>query len=101
MRMEVTILKVKHYSMDGNEGASVLLYDENYQRTNNSFGIDVTESPIPYEEISKLADVDLPAKIKADVQFKATKSRTGKEVTGIALSNLEFVSPVTMTNRKA
>ncbi len=88
MKTEVILLAKNHYDMEGNRGASVLLYGD-YEDTNNKTGISITNADIDYEEHHKLNT--FPAKYSCDFVFVTKKNRSGKDITGLKFTNLELV----------
>lgn len=96
IRTEVIITKVNHYDMENNKGLSVRVVG-NYEETNNSFGLSISEAAVPdYAELHYLTRFkkDLPATFKADFSMVSKKLPNGKEVPTVGLSNLEFVGKV-------
>lgn len=91
MKIEVLVLGKNHYDMEGQRGAKLVLYGE-YEETNNKAGISVSQAAIDYDEHSKLTV--FPAKYRADASLTSIKSRSGKDETGLRLSNLELVNKV-------
>lgn len=104
MKMEtiVTVLSVNHYDMGENKGVNVRIIGSE-ESTNNKFGLSIVEAVVPdYRELTYLrgcAEV-LPAKFKANMQIISKKMANGKEGASIALSNLEILNPVEITDVK-
>ncbi len=88
MRTEVILLAKNHYDMEGNKGASVLLFGEN-ETTNNKAGVSISNADIDYDEHTKLTI--FPARYLADLSFITKKSRAGKDIASFKLTNLELV----------
>lgn len=91
MKVEVLVLGKNHYDMEGQRGANLVLYGD-YEETNNKAGISISQATIDYDDHSKLTV--FPAKYRGDASFISIKNRSGKDVTGLRLSNLEFVNKV-------
>lgn len=94
MDIEVIILGKNHYDMDGNKGANLVLFGS-HEETNNKAGIAITEAVIDYDDHFKVNV--FPALYKASIEFVGAKSRGGKNVTSLKLSNLEFKNRVKFT----
>src|SRR5690348_12675467 len=102
MKTEVIVVQVNHYEMQDNRGLSVRIIGD-FEKTNNKFGLSVSEATVPnYSELRNLTmnANDLPAKFSADLSFITKKDKGGKEITSIALSNLEFKNSVEFTDKK-
>lgn len=102
MRTEVIIFSANHYEMDNNRGLSVRVMGDNVE-TNNKFGVEISEAAVSkYEELQYLSRFgkELPARFKADLSFGTIKDKSGKEKTGISLSNLEFVNSLELVDKK-
>jgi hypothetical protein len=103
MRIPVIITKVNHYDMGDSQGLSVRVVGD-FQQTNNSFGLDISEATVPnYVELKYLLQhaQSLPAKFMADFSLATVKASNGKEKTGVSLKNLEFVNSVEIVDKKA
>ena len=102
MRGQFIITKANHYDMGDNKGLSVRVVGDK-QKTNNSFGLDISEATVSnYNELRNLqmhADA-LPAKFNCDFAIGTIKDKNGKERSGVILSNLEFVNSVEFTDVK-
>lgn len=88
MKIEVIVLGKNHYDMEGQRGANLVIYGE-YEETNNKAGISVSEASIDYLEHERVNV--FPARYSGDAQLVSTKSRGGKNVTSLRLSNLKLV----------
>lgn len=94
MKIEVIVLGKNHYDMEGQRGANLVIYGE-HEETNNKAGISVSEASIDYLEHEKINV--FPAKYVGDAQLVSTKSRGGKNVTSLKLSNLELLEKLKFT----
>lgn len=102
MRTEVTVVQVNHYEMQDNKGLSVRIIGD-FENTNNKFGLSVSEATVPnFNELRNLKAhaMDLPAKFSADLSFITKKDKGNKEITSIALSNLEFKHSLELVEKK-
>lgn len=104
MKMEtvVTVLSANHYDMGDNKGLNVRIIGSEEQ-TANKFGLSIVEASVQdYKELAYLRQhsSNLPAKFKAQMQIVSKKLNNGKEAGAIALSNLEFLNEVEITDVK-
>lgn len=103
MKTQVIIFNVAHYDMGENQGLSVRVLGDNAQ-TNNKFGVEISDASVPnYKELRYLQQFsakDFPAKFNATISLTTIKASNGKEKTGIALKDLEFVNSVEIVDRK-
>lgn len=102
MKTDIIVQRFKHYDMGDNRGLNIVIDGEPIQ-TNNETGIQQTESPVPYEEIAFLKTFgpdSFPAKFKANIEFTRVKDKNGKEKTGIAFKNLEYVCKMKLVEDK-
>lgn len=102
MRSEFIITSVNHYDMGENRGLSVRVVGKKKQ-TNNAFGLDISQATVSdYSELSYLQRFAkrLPAKFKADFEIVTVKGANGKEMSGVALSELEFVNSMEFVDVK-
>lgn len=102
MRSEFIITAVNHYDMGENRGLSVRVVGKKKQ-TNNGFGLDISQATVSdYSELNYLQRFakDLPAKFNADFELVTVKDKNGKEMSGVALSALEFVKSVEFVDVK-
>lgn len=88
MKIEVILLGKNHYDMDGNKGASVVIYGD-IEETNNRAGVSISNATIDYDDHKSLNV--FPARYMAKPSFISTKSRGGKDVATLKLSGLELV----------
>lgn len=92
MKAEFIITKVNHYDMGDSRGLSVRVVGD-YEKTNNSFGLSISEATIPnYDELKYLSAYQdsLPAVFEANFALSTIKSGNGKEKVGVNLSNLKY-----------
>lgn len=103
MRTEIIVFNVGHYDMGDNRGLSVRVLGDN-ATTNNKFGVEISDAKVPeYSELRYLQQFkasDFPAKFKADISLATIKGSNGKEQTGIALKNLEFINSMELVDKK-
>lgn len=104
MKMEtiVTVLSANHYDMGDNKGLNVRIIGSE-ENTNNKFGLSIVEASVQdYRELAYLRQhaENLPAKFKAQMQIISKKLNNGKEAGAIALSNLEYLNEVEITDVK-
>lgn len=102
MRVDVNILSVNHYQMDGNQGLSVRVIGDKVM-TNNKFGLEISEATVAeYNELEYLSRFanQLPAKFKADFALTNIKDKNGKEKTGVSFRNLEFIHSIEFVEKK-
>lgn len=102
MATVVTVLSANHYDMGDNKGLNVRIIGSEEQ-TNNKFGLSIVEASVQdYAELSYLRQHSsrLPAKFNAQMQIISKKMNNGKEGAAIALSNLEFLNEVEITDVK-
>lgn len=103
MKTQVVIFNVSHYDMGDNRGLSVRVLGDNAQ-TNNKFGVEISDATVPeYKELKYLQQIpasDFPAKFNATISLTTIKASNGKEKTGIALKDLEFVNSVELMDKK-
>lgn len=97
MKIEVILLGKNHYDMDGNKGASVVLYGE-YEVTNNRAGISISNATIDYSVHETLTV--FPARYLAKPSFVSIKSRGGKDTASLKLSDFELVEQLSMQGIK-
>lgn len=103
MRVDVNILSVNHYQMDGNQGLSVRVVGDKVE-TSNKFGLEISEATVTdYNELKYLERFSnqLPAKFKADFSLTNIKDKNGKEKTGVAFRNLEYVHSIEFVEKKS
>lgn len=102
MVTEVIVLQANHYDMGDNKGLNVRIVGSE-ENTNNKFGLSIVEATVPdYAELTylrKLSD-QLPARFKATMQIVSKKLNNGKEGAGIALSGLQFMNEVEISDVK-
>jgi len=91
MKTEIIILGKNHYNMDGNTGASVVIYGD-YDATNNREGISISNASIDYEEHTSLTS--FPGVYIADASFLSSKNKAGKDVATLKLKNLQLKEKV-------
>lgn len=103
MKTQVIIFNASHYDMGDNRGLSVRVLGDAVQ-TNNKIGIEISDAQVlDYNELrylTKLHPSDFPAKFNADLSLISIKSSAGKEKTGAALSNLDFICSLDLVDRK-
>lgn len=103
MKTEIIVLGYKHYSMENMQGLNVLIFGSNVE-TNNEAGAQVTQSQVlDYEELHNLKAIDkdnYPAKFEAEMEFTKVKDKGGKEKTGIAFKNLNYVCSMKLVEDK-
>lgn len=102
MKTDVIVFAVNHYDMTndgGQKGASVRLYGD-MVNTNNSYGVSITDAEIDFSDVEVVKSFNLPAKFKASLNFVSIKKKSGKEVAGIKLGNLEHVCAVNVVDVK-
>ena len=103
MRTQVIIFNASHYDMGDNRGLSVRVLGDSVQ-TNNKLGVEISDATVQdYSELrnlQRMAPTDFPAKFNADISLVTIKANGGKEKTGIALKNLEFVNSVELVDKK-
>lgn len=98
MKIEVVVLGKNHYDMEGQRGANLVIYGE-YEETNNKSGISISEASIDYTEHEKINI--FPGKYQGDAQLISTKSRSGKNVTSLKLTNLKLIEELTFIKKGA
>lgn len=96
MKIEVVVLGKNHYDMEGQRGANLVIYGE-HEVTNNKAGISISEASIDYSEHEKINV--FPAKYQGDAQLISTKSRSGKNVTSLRLTNLKLMDELTFIKK--
>jgi hypothetical protein len=102
MKQRFIITKVNHYDMGDSRGLSVRVVGD-VQQTNNSFGLEISEAPVPnYDELKYLKQFadHLPAVFNANLSIGSVKGANGKEKSGVLLSNLEFVHSMEFVEKK-
>lgn len=103
MQTQVIVFNASHYDMGDNRGLSVRVLGDTTQ-TNNKFGVEISDAAVPdYNELrylQKFNPKDFPAKFNADLSLKSIKGANGKEQTGVALSNLQYVCSMDFVERK-
>lgn len=103
MKTQVIVFNASHYDMGDNKGLSIRVLGDVTQ-TNNKFGVDISDAAVPdYNELRYLQGFnpkDFPAKFNADLSLTSIKDKTGKEKTGVALKNLEFVCSMEFVEKK-
>lgn len=103
VKTEVVIFSVGHYDMGDNRGLSVRVLGDKI-KTNNKFGVEISEAVVPeYSELRYLQSIneaDFPAKFKCEISLQTIKAANGKEKTGVALKNLEFLNSMELVDRK-
>lgn len=103
MKTQVIIFNVSHYDMGDNRGLSVRVLGDETQ-TNNKLGVDISDATVPdYNELKYLQGFnpkDFPAKFDASLSLTTIKDKNGKEKTGVALKNLEFVCSMEFVEKK-
>lgn len=87
MRTDVILLGKNHYEMEGNRGASVVVYGDHVENNNRS-GVSISNASIDYSNHDKLNI--FPGTYTADISFVDVKSSAGKLVTSLKLSNVVF-----------
>lgn len=88
MKIEVVLLAKNHYNMEGNKGATVLVYGEN-EVTNNRSGISISNASIEYNQHEELEV--FPGRYSGEATFVGSKNKSGKEVTTLKLSKLQLI----------
>lgn len=104
MEMEIIVLGVSHYDMtkDGGEKGSSIRIIGDSVNTNFYFGAQVSESPVPYEELTKLANVTLPAAFNAKFKMGSVKKNgSKKEVPTIEFYDLKYKHTVSFAPVKS
>lgn len=102
MRTEVIVFSANHYSMEDNQGLSVRVLGDEVS-TNNKFGVEISEANVPQyhekEYLERFAG-SFPARFKADISLTTIKDKGGKEKTGVALKNFEYVNSLELVDKK-
>lgn len=103
MRSEFIIFNVSHYDMGENRGVSVRVLGGKTQ-TNNKFGLDISDAKVPdYRELRELQSIPaekFPIKVSAEFSLVSIKGSNGKEQTGIALSDIQYVNSMQLVDIK-
>lgn len=96
MKIEVIVLGKNHYDMEGQKGANLVIYGE-HEETNNKAGISISEASIEYDEHHKINI--FPGRYSGDAQLISTKSRSGKNVTSLKLTNLKLIEELSFSKK--
>lgn len=94
MEMDIIVLGVSHYDMSGDggsKGAKIQIFGG--QKVDNYYsGVSISASEIDYEEIGKIASVQLPATFKAKFELVSIKKKNGTTETGLKFTNLRYLN---------
>lgn len=96
MKAQVTVFNKNFYSMDGNEGANLLILGD-YIETGNKVGMSLSEASIDYSEHPSISV--FPAVYEADISFGELKATNGKVRTSMILKNLKFLHSVELVKK--